>query len=110
MNIFVQMTIAYQLRHAAEAELVKASASQYLIEEDVMRETGEALDALSSLLGESQWFFGEEKPGLYDASIFAYTHLLLDEKLSWQKNPLAEMVKGYDNLVMHQERILQMYF
>jgi len=110
-NPFVQMTIAYQLRRAAETELVKASASNVLVEDDIMKDAEEAFEALASLLGEDdQWFFGQEKPGLFDASVFAYTHLLLDEAMRWQENRLGSMLEKYENLVKHQERVVEMYF
>ena len=75
-----------------------------------MRDAEEAFNALSTLLGQDEWFFVQQKPGLFDASVFAYTHLILDEGMGWGENTLAEQLKRYGNLVQHQERITKMYF
>ena len=104
------MTIAYQLRRAAETEVVKASASNKIVEEEIMSEAEEAFVALSTLLGREEWFFGQQKPGLFDASVFAYTHLILDDHMDWQDNKLAKQMMEHNNLVQHQERILEIYF
>lgn len=109
-NVFVQMTIAYQLRHAAKTELVKSSASRVLVEDDIMRDVEEAFEALSTLLWEDEWFFGQEKPGLFDASMFAYAHLILDNGMQWRENRLAEALRRHQNLLRHRERILSVYF
>lgn len=70
----------------------------------------EAFEALSILLGARPWFFGERSPTLFDASVFAYTHLILDEAMEWKKNKMSEQLKKWENLVQHRESILQMYF
>lgn len=106
----MQKTILYQLKKAAELELTKATASSTIIEADVMQEAEEAIDALATLLGESEWFFGQSKPTLFDASVFAYTHLILDEKMGWQNNKLGDQLRPRENLVQHRNRILEMYY
>jgi len=75
-----------------------------------MRDAGEAFDALAELLGEARWFFGAERPGLFDASVFAYTHLIVGTVMRWRMNGLGEMLGRHPNLVLHQERIAEMYF
>ncbi|KAK5006962.1 hypothetical protein LTR60_005837, partial [Cryomyces antarcticus] len=111
-NTFVTMTIAHQLRAAAEAELLKhsPSASKIIDAEALCQEAEEAFKALSTLLGEHEWFFGVEKPGMFDAGVFAYTHLLLDETLGWRENRLGVFVGSLENLVRHREGILREYF
>lgn len=104
------MTIAYQLRRAAESELVKAAASNVISEVDILREAEEALNALSTLLGQDSWFFGQQNPSLLDASVFAYTHLILDSGLEWSQNGLLEHLKKHENLVQHRDRIVDMYY
>ena len=126
------MTIASQLRSAAQSEIVKAttkSGSTYRLDEaEIMREVDEAFSALSTLLGNAQWFFedqGESQsratpqndPGLFDASLFAYTHLILDRRkdgisggLRWNQNPLAALLERYENLVRHRDRIVDLYY
>ena len=51
-----------------------------------------------------------EIPGLFDASVFAYTHILLDENLDWEDTRLTESLKQYGNLVEHQRRIMERWF
>lgn len=75
-----------------------------------MREAANALLALSELLGQDQWFFGQGQPSMLDASIFAYTQLILDGSLQWGDNKLAEQVSQHQNLVGHRDRILNQFF
>lgn len=75
-----------------------------------MREAANALLALSELLGQDQWFFGQKQPSMLDASIFAYTQLILDESLRWGDNKLAVHVSQNHNLVGHRDRILNQFF
>ena len=48
--------------------------------------------ALSDLLDTEDWFFGLTGPSLFDASVFAYTHLILDSKMHWSDNKLEELL------------------
>ena len=75
-----------------------------------MHDVEEAIEALGTLLGQDEWFFGQAQPTLFDASVFAYTHLILDENMAWADNKLGEMLERQDNLVQHQNRILEMYY
>jgi metaxin len=63
-------------------------------------------------LGDDQWFFGAEQPGLFDASVFAYTHLLLDENLGkgWVDTGLRDALMARTHLITHRNRILTTYF
>lgn len=103
------MTIAHQLRQAAEDEIIKATSSSTISESDIMRAAGEAMAALSSLLGDSHWFFGQAQAGIFDASVFAYTHLLLDGEMGWEESELSGMIEGHSNLVQHRQRISRVY-
>ncbi|KAF2276352.1 uncharacterized protein EI97DRAFT_467062 [Westerdykella ornata] len=109
-SAFVRLTTAHTLRRAAEAELLKFSA--VINVERLYKDADEAFDALEMLLGQNTWFFGAERPGLFDASVFAYSHLLLDEGLGkgWVDTRLRDMVIRRTGLVMHRERILREYF
>jgi metaxin len=107
---FVQLAISHQLQSAAASELAKSSYSSTISEGDIMREAANALSALSELLGEDQWFFGQEQPSMLDASVFAYTQLILDESLQWGENELATHVSQHQNLVNHRDRILNQFF
>ncbi|KAI9792701.1 MAG: hypothetical protein M1816_001800 [Peltula sp. TS41687] len=107
-NPLVQETIVYQLRTAAHAEILKTSS-----EIDFMTlyvDAQEAFVALAALLGEKTWFFDVEKPTLFDASVFAYTHLLLDEGLGWKGTELSAAVGRMENLVRHRDHILSQYY
>lgn len=107
-NPLVHLSISYSLRAAAEAELLRQSAVIDL--GALYRECDGAFSALSELLGDDRYFFGAEKPGLFDASVFAYTHLLLDEGMGWQEKRMVDILKGYENVLRHRRRILEEYF
>lgn len=78
--------------------------------DSLFRDAEKAWEALSELLGNDEHFFAEETPGLFDASVFAYTHLLMSESMRWQDKRLANTLANHDNLVRHSERISQRYF
>ena len=102
------MALSYQLRDAATQELAKTTPETKA--EDLLSAAVDAFKALSTLLGEAEWFFGKEVPGLFDASVFAYVHLLLDEEvMEWRFNPLKERLLGFGNFVAHRDRILKEY-
>lgn len=107
-NVFVNLAISYQLRQAAETEVLKQTPQ--ICVQDLLAEAAEAFGALSTLLGQDEWFFAAKKPGLFDASVFAYTHLLLDEDMGWRVNEVAFALKGYSNLVRHRKRIYKQYY
>jgi metaxin len=109
-NRLVQFAIARQLRAAAESELVKSAGKDVVDVLDLMHDVEEAFDALSTLLGEHDWFFGQEKPGLFDASLFSYSHLILDEQLGWTFNPLKDALERHGNLVRHSKRVWEKFF
>lgn len=74
------------------------------------KEAEEAFAALETVLGSDDWFFGASKPGLFDASVFSYTHLLLDESLGWVETRLRDAVLQQTNVVGHRNRILASYY
>jgi metaxin len=100
--------MAHQLRAAAEGELLKHTS--IIDTDDLYSEADKAFEALSILLGDNPWFFGNEKPALFDASVFAYTHLLLDEGLGWKEKKLCRALGRRENLVQHRERLLVRYY
>lgn len=109
-NFLVQYAIAAQLRSAAETELVKSSGSNSVSAKDLIRDAEDAFEALSTLLAGDAWFFGKDKAGLFDASVFAYTQLLLDETFGWEDNSLGKVLGRFENLVRHRERIAEAYY
>jgi metaxin len=66
-----------------------------------------AFQALGTLLGADDWFFGADRPGVFDAEVFAYTWLVLDAELGWRSSELRESLSGVENLVAHRERLYQ---
>ena len=89
----------------------------------------EALEGLASLLAESEtgWFFGAATPGLFDASVFAYTYLMVrymadraysrtssrekkhDDKAARSGSGLGDLVKsaGDGELAGHVRRVME---
>ena len=107
-NIFVRQAIAQQLQTAAREELLKTMT--IIDSGEIYQRAADAFKALSTLLAEDQYFFGAEQPGLFDASLFAYTHLVLDDEMGWQTTIMRDALSEYDNLVDHRELVLQQYF
>jgi metaxin len=103
----VRTALSVQLQQAARDELLRTS--RYIDAGDLEADAGSAFEALSTLLGEDEHFFGRPRPGLFDASVFAYTHLILDEGLGWKHNRLAQLLKEHDNLVQHRARMLAFF-
>ncbi|KAK3309107.1 uncharacterized protein B0T15DRAFT_509496 [Chaetomium strumarium] len=131
----VQTALLYQLRRAAAEQILSSSgttkvgtavggaggssSADAIDEEGVYAEAWDALCALASLLAESEtgWFFGAEKPGTFDASLFAYTHLMMEympegsstEEGEGGRMALGAMVRkaGNGELARHRERVLQ---
>lgn len=106
-NSIVRAALGIQLQQAARDELLKTS--KYIDVADLEGDAGSAFEALSSLLGEDEHFFGRPKPGLFDASVFAYTHLILDESMGWKQNRLAQLLREHSNLVQHRERLVRFF-
>lgn len=78
--------------------------------ETLYEECDNAFSALSELLGDDEYFFSEEQPGLFDASVFAYTHLLLDEEIEWQEKRMVQQLQEHANLIRHRGRIFKDYY
>lgn len=100
--------LAYQLQRAARDELHKQST--FIDVDDIYVEAGNAFNALSTLLGDDTYFFDRNNPGLFDASVFAYTHLILDDNMGWKNKRLGQMLRKSKNLVQHRQRLLEDYF
>ena len=64
-----------------------------------------AFEALSNRLGKDSWLGGKE-PGILDAAVFAYTHLVLDMRVEG----LEGMLRRFENLVAHRDRVYHSYF
>ncbi|KAI5860251.1 hypothetical protein GGS23DRAFT_241463 [Durotheca rogersii] len=106
----VRTAVLYQLRHAAENEILRSMGVPAVDSRTLYAGAREAFEALSIVLGLEHWFFGASGPSLFDATVFSYTHLLLDDGLAWQDRRLVEIVKQFPNLVAHQGRIWQKFW
>ncbi|PLB43533.1 putative mitochondrial outer membrane protein [Aspergillus steynii IBT 23096] len=106
-NSLVRATLSLQLQQAAREEILKSS--QYIDVSALEAEAADAFEALSTLLGDQLHFFGRSNPGLFDASVFAYTHLILDEGMGWKRNRLGQLLQQHENLVQHRERLLKFF-
>ncbi|TDZ39795.1 Metaxin-1 [Colletotrichum spinosum] len=113
-NPLVRLTLAHQVCSAAEAEVLKATRSAVVDPARIYAEARAAFEALSALLeGEETddaWFFNAEKPTLFDASVFAYTQLLLDRDFGWLDRTLPDILREFPVLVRHRERLLARCF
>ncbi|KAI1646242.1 uncharacterized protein F4817DRAFT_316968 [Daldinia loculata] len=103
----VRATILYQLRHAAEAQILRSIGTPTIDSKRLYDGAKEAFEALSTVLGSGDWFFEAPEPSLFDSTVFSYTHILLDQGLSWEDRWLTEIVSEFPNLVEHRNRILQ---
>ena len=90
---------------------------------DLYTEAQQAFSALSTLLGDDGWFYGQEKPGWFDACVFAYTFLILDREgilsksedvndrtsgpRGWKDRRLKDILEGEERLVSHCDRIIE---
>lgn len=110
LNPFVRLTVAQELRRAAENELLKFST--VIDAAELYGQAAEALTALDTALGEDKWFFGAKEPGLLDATVFSYTHLLMDKALGkgWVDTRLRDALLLKKNLTTHRNRIIASYF
>ncbi|KAF2224923.1 hypothetical protein BDZ85DRAFT_194735 [Elsinoe ampelina] len=117
--LITRSTLA-SLRAAASDEISKSSPTASVSEIALQEEGYAALDALDELLGKDEWFFGAKEPGVFDAAVFAYTHLLLEEELGgggeggvgqgWGWNGLGGHLKGKRGLVGHRRRVWRRAF
>ena len=70
--------------------------------------------------GAERWFFAAKNPGLFDAAVFSYTHLLLppaddDDRgsqggsggLAWGDRTLGEVLREFPALLRHRDAVLR---
>ncbi|KAI0856421.1 hypothetical protein F4860DRAFT_403147 [Xylaria cubensis] len=103
----VRARIRYQLRHAAELEILRSTSRDAIDAAALYKGAKEAFHALDAVLGDEKWFFGSEVPALFDATVFSYTHLILHDGLTWKNQRLKEILKEYPRLVNHRNRIFR---
>jgi metaxin len=105
-SFLVQTTVGYQLRHAAEAQILQSAGTPAVDPIALYKGAAQAFEALAAALGSDEWFFGNSGPGLFDAAVFAYTHLILDQSLQWADTRLQDAIQSNLSLVDHRNRIL----
>ncbi|KAL2887491.1 hypothetical protein HOO65_050612 [Ceratocystis lukuohia] len=113
----VQAASLRTLRRAAETEVhmsVRAAAghSAVLRPDTLYADARVALAALEAELArsESGWFLSAVEPTVFDAAVFSYVHLLLDESLVWGDDTLPCAVASFMGLVAHRDRVLNEYW
>jgi len=99
-----------QAKAGARQQLLQAHPGGVLDPREIYASAGDALKAISTILGRDTWFFGGGGPGLFDASVFAYTHLILTLRWHSKENALLRAVMGHDNLLGHEKRIRDKFF
>ncbi|KAF8251085.1 hypothetical protein K440DRAFT_579538 [Wilcoxina mikolae CBS 423.85] len=101
----VNLLLSSELQKSAAAELRKCRPGGVVNGDDIYADADAAFSALSTVLGDDEWFFGAEEPGLFDATVFGYTHLILT--LGWHEKEaaVARGVRRHKNLVAHERRV-----
>ncbi|CUS14117.1 unnamed protein product [Tuber aestivum] len=99
-----------QAKAAARQQVLQAYPGGVLDPRRIYADAGAALEAISTMLGKDTWFFGGGDPGLFDASVFAYTHLILNLRWHTGENTLFRAVMEHDNLLGHERRIRDAFF
>ncbi|ERT02250.1 hypothetical protein HMPREF1624_00548 [Sporothrix schenckii ATCC 58251] len=129
----IRCALAGQLRTAAAAEVWGSSSGAQAVTASataqLYRDAEAALAALSTLLTEEdaneeadgRYFFGSHEPTLFDAAVFSYTHLLLEDdddndqngrrpRFRWHNRVLPDMVRAHPRLVEHRDHIVARYW
>jgi metaxin len=101
----LRLPLRHTLHAAASAEILKTTRRPHISRAQLLADAEAAFRALSTLLGEDDWFFGAAGPGAFDADVFAYTHLILDQELGWQDGGLTMCLMPFENLVRHRDRL-----
>ncbi|KTW29409.1 hypothetical protein T552_01361 [Pneumocystis carinii B80] len=104
----VSIFTKWQLQNQIKKKLSVRQKNGLLNAKEIYADASHALHALSIKLGQDQWFFGTEVPSYIDATLFAYTYLVLSINLP--EDTLSHEVKKYENLVKHAERVSNICF
>jgi metaxin len=104
----VRSSIARQLQSAAREELLKTNV--VIDAQELYAQAANAFRSLSTLLGEDKFFFGQSTPGMFDASLFAYSQIILDERLDFRNPVLRASLRNHANLVQHRDRLIRGFF
>lgn len=110
-NILVRRTMAHQLQAAAQDQLLRTWS--FIDADEIYDQVDAAFAALSTLLGDEQFFSKSDAPDLFDASLVAYTHLILnfgDQENQnwprWEDQTLSTILSRHEKLVTHRDRVI----
>ncbi|KAK5095402.1 hypothetical protein LTR70_003566 [Exophiala xenobiotica] len=109
-NPLVQATLAHQLQAAAREQLLRTRS--FIDQEDIYQSADAAFSSLATVFAGQKFFNGSDAPGLFDVSLFAYTHLLLNlakrerDAPVWTNEALLEILLRHQSLVQHRQRVL----
>ncbi|RSM17404.1 hypothetical protein CDV31_003820 [Fusarium ambrosium] len=106
-SIFLRTPIHHTLHAAATAEILKTTRRATISKSWLFDDAAIALQSLSTILGEDEWFFGADRPSLFDADVFAYTYLMDSDALAWEDDSLSKCLDGLHNLKSHRERLYE---
>lgn len=106
-NPLLRLPTHQTLTQASTAEILKTTNSNLISPSQLHAELRSALEALSTLLGDDDWFFGGASPGPFDAEVFAYTWLMGDKGLGWGDDALESALSESDNLERHRVRLYE---
>lgn len=107
-SYLVRLSLARQLRSAAREELRKTNT--IINPEELYEQAEKAFESLSTLLADNKFFFGQTTPGLFDASLFAYTQIILDNRLDFYNPTLRLALQRHENLIRHRDRLIRGFF
>lgn len=112
-SVILRAHLSHELQSAAQTELVNTNTKFTM--KTLYKDAARAFQALETLLGEDEWFFGRTYPDFLDAAVFAFVHLILDGGLvaegnSWRDEGLRSVLEGCRGLTEHRERIRSRYF
>ena len=107
-NTIVRFALSRQVQETARTELLRQAPVVDV--HALYREADAAFNALSELLGDHPYFFASKVGSLFDAAVFSYTNILLDDKIQWKERRMIEDLNKYKNLVRHRNMISQKYF
>jgi metaxin len=116
-NIIVRSTLLHQVRGAAESEILSTTRRGFVDTDVLYADARTAFSALETALlgavgsaGAGGFFSGAEEAAIFDAEVFAYTNLILDETLGWVDTHLRDVLSGHSALTRHREKMLCTYF
>lgn len=110
-NPLVRIALARQLQAAAKEQLLRTRP--FIDASEIYEQVDAAFVALSTLLGNQDFFSDANTPGLFDASLVAYTHLILHfadakraSRVRWKDDTLSCLLSRHKSLLAHRDKVL----